>query len=184
MAGIITTTQIPINAVSKFQQASAPVNWTRITTYNDLTLRLVNTSNTVVTSAQPFSTLFTPTAVPFGATALTLSNPGSTQATTLSAPQLPPHTHTQVPSPLDPYRQFSGISAVRVNAGGPCFPATQPAASINFAPLGGTTAGSTYGGGSHVHPQTFSGPGSIPFSPGTVSFAIKYIDLILCKRTV
>jgi hypothetical protein len=175
MAGTITTRQIPAGAVSKFQQATAPVNWNRITTYNDLTLRLVNTSNTIVTSAQSFSTVFTPTPQPFGATTLTVS-PGSLGGpTTLTTAQIPPHTHS-VASPPGYYRPPYTPHAF--NSG----PIAQV---VNASPANAkTTDGGTYGGGCHAHPQSFSGPGSVPFSPGTINFAIKYIDLILCQRVI
>lgn len=175
MAGTITTRQIPAGAVSKFQQATAPVNWNRITTYNDLTLRLVNTSNTIVTSAQSFSTVFTPTPKPFGATTLTVS-PGSLGGpTTLTAAQIPPHKHSVAPPPA--YRRPPYSPPHAFDPG----PGTQ---IITANPQPATTDGGTYGGGCHAHPQSFSGPGSVPFSPGTINFAIKYIDLILCQRFI
>ena len=178
MAGTITTRQIPAGAVSKFQQATAPVNWNRITTYNDLTLRLVNTSNTIVTSAQSFSTVFTPTPQPFGATTLTVS-PGSLGGpTTLTTAQIPPHRHCVASPPLwyrppyaPPHAFDPGPGTQVITAAPQTFP----------VPI---TDGGTYGGGSHAHPQSFSGPGSVPFSPGTINFAIKYIDLILCRRVI
>jgi hypothetical protein len=187
MAGIITTRQIPVNSVSVFQQATAPINWSQITTYNNIALRLVNSGNTIVTSAQPFTTTYSGP-LPFGATTLTVSNPGTTQATTISNPQLPPHTHTSpsvavASGPVSP-------TPIQSTPTGACYYAN---GSYTWASCGQTTAsaatagpptGNPWAGGSHTHTQTFGGPGSIPFSSGTINFSINYIDVILCQRTI
>jgi hypothetical protein len=184
MPGITTTRQIPVNSVSVFQQATAPINWTRITTYDNMALRLVNSSNTIVTSAQPFTTTFSGP-IPFGGSSLTVQSSCTTQATTLSSSQLPPHTHTTpavngAQGPATPYGLPLVPTAISCAANG----------AFNFAACGQTTSNAktpacqTWGGGSHTHAQTFGGPGTIPFTPGTINFSINYIDIILCKRSI
>lgn len=185
MPGIVTTRQIPINSVSVFQQATAPINWTQITTYNNIALRLVNSSNTVVTSAQPFTTTFSGP-IPFGGTSLSVPSSGTTQATTISSSQLPPHTHTTPSLPGSAQGPATPIG-LPTTPGGISYVAN---GAFNFAACGQTTTSANspscqaWGGGSHTHTQTFGGPGTVPFTSGTTNFSINYIDTILCKRSI
>lgn len=52
----IPNTSIPSGTVMFFQQSSAPPGWTKITTYNDYALRLVNGTVGVYSSGQSFTT--------------------------------------------------------------------------------------------------------------------------------
>ena len=130
---VVTFTNPPIGVGSfatgtamLFQQTSPPTGWTKQTTHNDKTLRVVSgTASSGGTTA--FSTVFanqTPTITTSGLSA---------GATTLDTTQIPSHTHT--------YNNYNTGS----NTG------TAGAARAN-TPLGTTyTTNATGGGGSHTH---------------------------------
>ena len=83
----INTAPFPTGTLMLFQQTAAPTGWTKQTTHNDKTLRIVSgTASSGGTTA--FSTVFTnqtPTITTSGLSA---------DATTLSQTQIPSHTHT------------------------------------------------------------------------------------------
>lgn len=71
--------------VTTFMQGSAPTGWTRITTYNDMALRIVNGNSGVQLGggSRSFSTIFTSS---FGIS-------GSVGGTALTVDQMPSHSH-------------------------------------------------------------------------------------------
>ena len=82
---------------------------------------------------------------------------GTVGNTTLSTPQIPSHNHT-----------IGDFSLTGASAGFNESP--QPFVDSLFP--GGGQSGATGGGGSHSH----------PFSGSAVSFAVQYVDLIICSK--
>jgi len=189
MATIITS--IPTGSVTLFRQITAPVKWTKNTTYNDYALRV--TSGAVgasgPTNTVPFSTLNTTTVAVGGSYRIT-------SASVTAAPGgsgIQPHTHKMGPaSPLGPAYPSPAPSTTYVNSDGDL------AGVGNPAQPGGRTGYSYYQGysgvatsatgGGAAHPHTATSPYStFPFGPfdltSNFSFSVKYLDVILCTRT-
>lgn len=78
-AGIGSIVVFPSGTIMLFQQTSAPTGWTKITTYNDVGLRIVSGTVGSVTSQTAFSTVFAQTA---------------TGAHTLTTSEIPSHSHS------------------------------------------------------------------------------------------
>jgi len=165
--------EIESNSISVFRQPSALTGWTKITTYNDYTLRLVS-GTTSTGGTVNFSSTFV-NVTPSG----TLSNsptwPGTTGATTLDSTQIPAHTHTNYgagPGVSGPSSPGSGSQYILA---GPIAQQTSPTTPASIF----KTSTSSGGGGSHSHPITVTGSS---FSGDTVDFRLKYLDTILAQR--
>lgn len=113
-----------------FQQSSAPTGWTKVTTYNDVALRVVSGSVSTGGSVA-FSTAFASQSVG-----------GSVGSTTLSTSEIPAHAHAQ--------QRFSSTSG---GSATPNVGANLQANPASFIPNLDTA--NTGGGGSHSH--SFSG---------------------------
>ena len=135
----------PAGTQMLFVQAAAPTGWTKQTTVNDATIRIVSgTTGGNTGGSVAFSTAFV------AGKAITLS--GNVGATTLSAAQIPSHSH--------------GFSAM-ISAKG------RYAESGNVFNNGNSNTSSVGGNGSHTH--SLSGT-------ATVDLSVKYVDTILCKK--
>lgn len=145
-----------------FNQTSAPIGWTKDTTFNNAALRVVNGSASSGGSTD-FSSFFssrTFTSSPFGA-------PG-VGSTSLSTPQIAPHGHINTPSP---FRSWST----------PSFPGTTPAPGPTRSRSTGFTTsnmGNSSGtsGFAHNHPVNFLVSGQVG------NFNIKYTDMIIASK--
>ena len=82
---------------------------------------------------------------------------GTVGNTTLSTPQIPSHTHT-----------IGDFSSTGAGAGF----SEGPQSFVNSLFPGGGQSGATGGGGSHTH----------PYAGTAVSFAVQYVDLIICSK--
>jgi len=121
----MTTVVFPTGTAMLFQQTAAPTGWTKVTTYNDYAIRIVNgTASTGGSSA--FSTCFSNQTPTINVSGL------SAGATTLSTTQMPSHTHI--------------LTAFSCGCGG----ATGGALNCSRQNRSVTT-NSTGGGGSHTH---------------------------------
>lgn len=156
--------------VSVFFQASAPTGWTKVTTHNDKTLRVVSGTGggfgfggVSGAGGLPFTTVFpsstSPVSVSFSA-AVPVS--GTVGDTTLTTSQIPNHTHNSL----------TGGNAAASGGGS------------NFLVSGSNNTGGVVSpggiGAAHNHP--FSG--NINFTAtgsGTIDLRIQYIDVILCS---
>jgi hypothetical protein len=145
-----------------FQQTTAPTGWTKQTTNDNYTLRIVSGSgSTTINNSVNFSTAMAD--VTFTGTA---SSSGSTSA---DDADLPAHTHT----------------ATVITYGG----AFNRGMSPTNGPLGGGFAssvvavpdafGSSSAGGAHNHSITGS---AVPVTGGPGKFAVNYIDFILASK--
>ena len=92
---------------------------------------------------------------PFSAVFTDRTIPGTVGNTTLSTPQIPSHTHT--------IGNFTSTGAYSFGESQPQDTDLQP---------GPGQSGATGGGGSHSH----------PFSGGSLSFAVQYVDVIICSK--
>jgi hypothetical protein len=166
---------IPVGAVTLFNQSTAPVKWTRSTTYNDYTLRVV-TGGVSSGGTNPFTTINT-TNVSFGGGSYLINGITIGPAT---AP-VPGHSHS-LANPTSPFAPTSRYYYVNntpsfTNAG------NGPALSKMS---GGSSAqsGATGGGAAHTHTYSASpnyGPFAVPSN--SWSWKLAYIDNILATRT-
>ena len=149
---------VPQNAVSIFYQSAAPTNWTKVTTHNNKTLRVVSGAGGGSGGTTQFTSVFPNSTIPIS---LSGSVTGSVGNHTLSKPQLPTHTHGN-----------GGSIGLSPGAGdvssGPGWSRTSPN-------TGGIAPGGV-GGGSHSHP--FSASSSFSTS---LDLRVQYIDVILCS---
>ena len=152
---------VPQSAVSIFYQSAAPTNWTKLTTHNNKTLRVV--SGTGGGSGPPgggtaFTSVFPNSTIPIS---LSGSVTGSVGNHTLSKPELPVHSHGNGGS--------IGLSPGNGDvSSGPGWSRTSPN-------TGGIAPGGV-GGGAHSHP--FSASSSFSTS---LDLRVRYIDVILCQ---
>jgi hypothetical protein len=173
----------PSGTLMLFQQTAAPTGWTKQTTHNDKTLRVVSGSaSSGGTTA--FSSVMT-SRTPSGSVSVSGSNSGgsvtgsvtiSNAAVTLTSSQIPSHSHTATGSPG--YDRYSNPYGGFVGTSGPNDPTYN--------------TGSTGGGGSHTHANTaswsqgtFTNPtwsGSASFSGTALDFAVQYVDLIIASK--
>jgi hypothetical protein len=149
---------VPQSAVSIFFQSSAPTNWTKLTTHNNKTLRVVSDTGGGSGGTTQFTTVFPNSTIPF---TFSGSVTGSVGNHTLSTPQLPAHTHDN-----------GGSIGLTPGAGdvssGPGWTRTSPNTG-GIAPAG-------VGGGAHSHP--FSASASFSTS---LDLRVQYIDVIICS---
>ena len=129
---------VPQNAVSVFFQSEAPTNWTKVTTHNNKTLRVVSGDGGGSGGTTEFTSVFPNSTIPFS---LSGSVTGSVGNHTLSTPELPVHSHGNGGSiGLSP-----GSGDV---SSGPGWSRTSPN-------TGGIAPGGV-GGGAHSHPFSAS----------------------------
>jgi len=146
-----------------FQQTTAPVNWTKVTTYNDYALRVVTgaaSSGGSINFTSVFSTI-------------TVSLPGTPTgaigSVALTESQIAPHIHQYYESPS------SGGGKGTTSSLGP----RQAIAGYNSG-TSPTQLSSAGGGIAHTHPS-----GDLSFSwsqTGSLDLRIKYVDTIIATR--
>jgi hypothetical protein len=146
---------IPQSSVSIFYQAAAPTGWSKSTTHNDKTLRVVSGTGGGSGGTTAFSSIFPTSTTPVSVSSIPLS--GSTGNTTLTTAELPSHTHAN--------GGFVGLSPGGGDVG----------AAAGWTRSSPAT-GSTGGGGAHSHPWT----GTANFS-STFDLRLQYIDVIVCS---
>lgn len=140
----------PAGTQMLFVQDAAPTGWTKQTTVNDATIRIISgTTGGKTGGSVAFSTAFV------AGKAITLS--GNVGATTLSTAQIPSHTH-----PAN--YLIAGDDYDRDQAG---------YSNNETGKTWKTVSGAAGGSGSHTH--SLSGT-------ATVNLAVKYVDVILCKK--
>jgi hypothetical protein len=155
--------EIKSGTTTLFQQTTPPLNWTKITSYNDYTLRVV-TGATSSGGSVNFSSVFNTKSISLPGTPT-----GSIGGTTLTISQIAPHVHQYYTSPS----AYPGIYGTSSQLG--------PRQVINGYNSGTTTTGShgSYDQ-AHTHP---SGDMSVSWSQtGTLDLRLKYVDMILATR--
>lgn len=147
---------VPQNSVSIFFQASAPTGWTKSTTHNDKTLRVVSGDGGGSGGNSTFSSVFPTSLRPVSAS---VPMTGSTGNTTLTVNQLPSHSH-------------GNDGSVGLSPGG-----GDVGAAAGWTRNSPST-GSTGGGQGHNHPWS----GTASFSTD-IDLRVQYIDVIICTFT-
>jgi hypothetical protein len=153
---------IPTGTKMLFQQTSAPTGWTKDTTHNNKALRVVSG-----TAGSGGSVSFTSA---FGSQTISGTSGATTQGgtvggTTLTANQIPAHSHnfTYTQNDVD-------------SSGGAKRAQTISTASGNL-PVTTTSAG---GGQSHTH--TFTGNSHTHTYSSTLDLSVEYVDLIIATK--
>lgn len=145
--------------VMLFAQTSAPTGWTKVTTHNNKALRVVSGSASSGGTVD-FTTAFSSQAVS-----------GTVGDTTLTASQIPAHTHF-ISNNNSSNALLSSTTSL-TNYGN-----QDPAGYQNYALSGSATTpdrgltSSVGGGGSHTH--TFTGT--------AINLAVAYVDVILASK--
>jgi hypothetical protein len=175
-----------------FQQTAAPTGWTKQTTHNDKTLRVVSG-----TASSGGSTAFTSvfaSKTPAGSVSVSGSNSGgavanqtaggsvsgtnssgSVSAHTLSTDQIPSHSHGGGASPTFGGNGPSGAVVGNTGAAG--------GGGSHTHSFTNPTWSGTFTGTSHGH--TFTNPtwsGSASFTGTALDFAVQYVDLIIASK--
>ena len=149
----------PAGTQMLFVQAAAPTGWTKQTTVNDATVRIVSGATGGTTGGSvAFSTAFV------AGKTITLS--GNVGATTLSSTMIPNHVHNTL-SRLG----YTGSKNGRAPAASEILSDTQKVYSETMYNGCGWSGGC--GNDSHTH--SLSGA-------ATVDLSVKYVDVILCKK--
>jgi hypothetical protein len=146
---------IPQSSVSVFFQGSAPTGWTKSTSHNDKTLRVVSGTGGGSGGTDSFTTVFPNSPRPISVPSVPMS--GTVGNTTLSTPQIPSHAHPN-----------GGFTQLTYTGGGDVGYA---AGWVRSTP--GT--GAEGGGGAHAHPWS----GTASFS-SSIDLRVQYIDVIVC----
>ena len=195
-----STQTFPSGTLMLFQQTAAPTGWTKQTTHNDKTLRVVSGA-----AGSGGSTAFTSvfaSRTPSGSVSVSGSNSGGSIAnttvtgsvsgsnsgggvsnTTLSTAEMPSHSHR--------------LSMIPPDVGGPDVPVRYGAGYSSDRLFTDATGGSgAHGHGftnpswsgsvsMNAHSHTFTNPswsGSASFSGASMDFAVQYVDLIIASR--
>jgi hypothetical protein len=144
-----------------FYQAAAPAGWTKVTTHNDKSLRVVSGTGGGYGGSISFSNTFNTKVIS-----------GTVGNTTLTLSQIPGHTHG-INDPGHVHSgaaQWPGSGPEQNQSGGP---EDRTTFNINTGvSTTGITVQSSGGDGSHTH--TFSG--------NSIDFSIQYIDVIICSK--
>ena len=162
-----------------FQQSSAPTGWTKVTSGVDNMALRVTTGNTgIVSSGQPFSSVFT-----------NKSTSGSVASTTLTTAQMPSHSHgvsdgghghgVNDPGHSHGYqrpgfkRSLNDPQATNVSEFE--YSSTTGSSGTGISIAGsGANIGIQSNGSSQGHSHGFSG--------GSVNLAINYVDVIVAQK--
>lgn len=183
------TSPIPTGTVMLFYQASAPTGWTQVTTQNNKALRVVSGTGGGTGGTTAFTSVFTnqtPTFTGSNGTlavanttaggSVSLSAGGSVGATTLSAAQMPSHSHTaRVDYPIYSPANGFGTGSPACASG----TATTNGAGSSASHTHGFT-NPTYSFGGTAHNHTFTG--TISGTVGAVTLNVQYIDIIICSK--
>jgi hypothetical protein len=159
---------IPQNSVTIFYQASAPLRWTKSTTHNNKTLRVVSGTGGGSGGTSPFTTVF-----PNSLFNVSETHPvsGSVGNHTLTTTEIASHSHgnggtvqlNAVPVNLNPSGGFGSWNGGDVSR----------AAGWSRDSPGAANAGS---GNAHAHPWS----GNAVFSQN-IDLRVQYIDVISCN---
>ena len=176
-SGGVSGVGFPSDTSMLFQQTSAPTGWTKQTTHNDKSLRLVSGSVGTGGSVAFSSAMATPTSnLAVGAGNLAVSMSGNISNTTLSIAQMPTHTHnahTKTTGEINTSGYNGGNNGNR-------------GSNINGASL------NEGGGGAHNHAHNLSGSMSgDPALTGNVTAGnlavastinVQYVDFIIANK--
>ena len=162
--GGVSGVGFPSDTSMLFQQTAAPTGWTKQTTHNDKSLRLVSGSVGTGGSVAFSTAMATPTsnlAVAAGNLAVSMS--GNISNTTLSVNQIPSHSHN-----IAIGNAGSGSNEIDRYAG---------------STVTSKASDATGGGGAHNHGHNLSGSMSgDPALSGSVAINVQYVDFIIANK--
>ena len=157
---------IPTGTKMTFQQTAAPTGFTKATTYNDYSMRIV--SGAVSTGGSvAFSTAFASQSVTGSISSVSVT--GTVDGTTLSTSQMPAHNHTEGFAGVNgnaTYGVNPGVGNGNING--------QNGQSGSNHPYTSTEGG----GGSHNHTFTATSHNHT-FTGTAINMAVNYVDFIL-----
>ena len=164
--GGVSGVGFPSGTSMLFQQTAAPTGWTKQTTHNDKSLRLVSGSVGTGGSVAFSSAMATPTSnLAVGAGNLAVSMSGNIANTTLSTSQIPSHTHN-----------------IQVSNGG-VSSSNNVAAGLSGGIANRSNIANAGGGGAHNHGHNLSGSMSgDPALSGSVAINVQYVDFIIANK--
>lgn len=154
------TVPAPTGTKMLFAQSAAPTGWTKDTTHNDKTIRVV-TGTASSGGSNSFSSAFS-NITPSGS--VTTSVTGSVQNHTLTVNQIPAHSHT--------------IFGPRVQVGYDNGTAYGDGANQTSAAYRST---SSVGGG-QAHSHGWNGTATSSFTGNSISLDVQYVDVIICTK--
>lgn len=164
----------PQSTVWIFYQASSPTGWTKSTSNDNKSLRVVSGSGGVSAGTNAFTSMMTSSYFNYSGS-ISVSTPVGD--TGLLASQIPTHTHTMPagnyalsanPTVSNPDGSFNSWGGGDVRR-----PAPGPTGSwIRSLPATGPTGSST----GHNHPVAATAPISV-----SISLAVQYVDVIVCS---
>lgn len=153
-----------------FCQTSAPTGWTKNSTIDDHSIRVVNTTGGSISGTVAFSTCFST----YSWTGTT-STQAVTGDTVLSTTQMPNHTHGNT-------AYHYATTSTKFSTG--TWVPGSPGGAYNGIASGslrwGTTIAPAGGGGGHNHPIIVSTQST---SINPTDFSVKYVDCILCTAS-
>lgn len=154
----------PAGTITCFFQANAPVGWTKITSQDNSTLRIVSGNGGGTGGTTPFSQAFTTYALSGTANYSSVTWSGAAGDSVISIAETASHSHT-----------------VRARGGSAptSFLGTPFSGETSFANLTTSAAGSN---SSHSHSVTGNLAGISPVSMNSVDLSVRYVDFILCQR--
>ena len=146
-----------------FQQSTAPTGWTKQTTHNDKTLRVV-TGTTSSGGSNAFSAAFS-NITPSGTVSTSIS--GTVANHTLTTAQIPSHSHsmgqnTRVQVGFDNGTAYAGKTT-----------------SGNSGPITYSTQNT---GGGQAHNHGFSGSATSTFTGSSINLDVQYVDVIIASK--
>ena len=166
--------QIPSGVKMLFLEASAPVGWTQVTTFNNYALRLVNATGGGTGGTVNFSTAFSNQSISgtIGGTSLTVDQLPSHSHTGSTGSENQSHKHNQVtPSTILNYQP--GSAALQIGFTSPTTFSTFIQSDVQTASHNHNfTTASTGAGNTHTH----------SLSGANVNLAVKYVDIIACEK--
>jgi hypothetical protein len=178
-------TSIPSNSTTLFYQSSAPVGWTKLTTFNDFGLRLTSGTTSDVTTSQPFSTVHNLVSVVFTGLTASPTTPASVATVNPATTTVGTHNHPFAYTTRSVYNTTAYAASAYPGR------VTSPFISVLGAVfLNPTTqqTGSAGSGGTHTHPITIETSLTVGGVPGSTSYTVSqnllvnYIDIILATR--
>lgn len=150
---------IPATTRMVFAQASPPVGWTQVTTYNNYAMRIVSSGGGGVGGSVGFTTAFA-SQTPSGSVSVS----GTVGGTAITEAQMPSHSHSAFGNGFILTGNSPGTPVAYVGTGG----------FFNYVP----NTSSTGGGATHTH--SFSGSGS--FTGSAINLAVQYLDVIIASK--
>jgi len=152
-----------------FAQSAAPTGWTKDTTHNDKTIRVV-TGTASSGGSNTFSSAFS-NITPSGS--VTTSVTGSVQNHTLTIAQMPAHNHSGVVQQREDFNPTTGTTT-QTPLG---FGDTRGGSRASASPL---TINNTGGGQAHSH--GWNGTATSSFTGNTINLDVQYVDVIICTK--